>query len=420
MTNNSEKLLQEYQSIVSAKSIEMLKIRLRPGMEMLAQELGEEQRQFIPDWKDLPPGQPEASLHSPFAPFRPYEHEECPIEFQDPPCPLPTDLIGCLTSPDFSPMGYRVHHLGEPDPVGFPCSPFSPVSPDASPCDPSPAPEWWNQYYPNREFFLPLCSPYSPCCTVSPWPPVSPFSPELYSPWIICGPEDCTCSPCSPSLPCWYSPFLSPSPSCPDAYIMEPRLRAGHRRVSQPWKMDGTGAFPVLFIEACKVRFYENAQELEQFLAERDDVGKQKILLNMAHVVSVEKVTAYDSFAQNTEHDDVLVGVDWNEPKMKDIPFTLEMPKVIPRLRKPSDEMMFKIIARGGVPPYRFFMRGSPYDLFMTTDGWIRGFIEEDQWPVAGFEDYREYRWQIIVEDSSVPRQSAVVNFRYRLYPPEA
>lgn len=671
MDNNVAKLLKEYQSTISSRSTDMLKIRLRPGMEMLAQELGGEGRQYIPDWKVLPPGDVEQNLYaSPLAPWRPYENEENPIHFVEPPNPLPDDLAGCLTSPDYphSPnqkLVYRIHHIGEEGPVGK----LDPRYPDGI------EPAWWDQYYPNR---------YSPSCLPSPWPcspspcspciPCQPFSSSDLSPcprplaWSPCVPypycspdcldpaldsrifyedfdslsngningqngwtgpvypwriidggvdgphiagnekavrlvglgssvnlgypvwknapstnnstvfirvnlkhgttnpnsnvffwfsvdnqtaavpdglfslgfvygrgdanngrayirirrdstsntkntasvtglpynqghtvvlridktgangnrydrvrlyfnpdlsltssqpvtptidttydsgieylsrvvfrsgtghntndtfdydqismattwtgllfqgEPCTGAvstcPTSPN-PCW-SPFNSPSPYCTQPYIMSPRLRAGFRRVSQPWMTDATRSFPTLYIEACKVRFYETKVELEQLLADRTEEGKKPILLNLAHIVSVEKITAYDSFAQNSEHEDVLVGNDWEEPSMQEVPFTLELPSTIPRLTKADDEMMFQVLPKGGTGPYRFMMRGCPYDLFITTDGWVRGFIEESQWPTDG---YREFRWQIIVEDSSIPVQTSVVNFRYRLYP---
>lgn len=227
----------------------------------------------------------------------------------------------------------------------------------------------------------------------------------------------CDAEPQCPIIPqpCWYSPFIEPSPSCPGSFIMKSRLKPTARRVGQAWRMDGTGSFPVLFIEACKVRFYENRQEMEQFLADRSDSGKHPILLNLAHVVSIEKITAYDSFAQNMEHENVVIGEDWEPPKIEERPLSLELPSVIPRLNRPEDEMMFQIIPKGGQPPYKFHIRGAPYDLFVTTDGWVRGFIEEGQWPESG---YRDFKWQIIVEDSSVPVETSVVNFRYRLYPP--
>lgn len=217
--------------------------------------------------------------------------------------------------------------------------------------------------------------------------------------------------------PCWWSPFNSPSPSCPASYINIPTLKPTARRVGQAWRMDATGSFPVLFIEACKVRFYETRVEMEQFLADRSEKGKQPILLNLAHVVSIEKITAYDSFAQNMEHENVVVGEDWEPPTIEDRPLTLELPSVIPRLTRPEDEMMFQIGPQGGQPPYKYHIRGAPYDLYVTTDGWVRGFIEDGQWPTTG---YRDFKWQIIVEDSSVPVETAVVNFRYRLYPPTA
>jgi len=420
--NDVDKLQREYQSKLSCESVEMLKIRLVPGMEMLAQEMGGEVQQYLPDLED-----PEQftfdELNSPAAPWRPYEHEEGPIAFDYPPSPLPdtSPVIGCFGDPDASPFispdDYRLHHLGEPGPIGNPCpreypwrspseypypwnqpgwsdavqqglepdwitneiwySPF--ISPENLPsplpflpCDPSPQPDWWDMYFPDR-------------------------SPE-----------------CSPDQDCWNSPFVSPSPFCPNPYIMEPRLKPRTRRRSQHWMHDATGSFPVIFIEADKVEFYENQAELKQFITERSDKEKGKIGLNLAHVVSVEKITAFSAYAQNVQVEDVAVGVDWSEPSLEPVPFKIELPEVIPLLRKPTDEMMFQVVAKGGQGPYKFYMRGQPFDLYITTDGWVRGFIEAEQWPLEG---YRDYNWQIIVEDSSTPQNTAVVNLRYRIHP---
>lgn len=426
MLNDIDKLQREYQSKLSCESVEMLKIRLVPGMEMLAQEMGGEVQQYLPDLQD-PTEYTFDQLHSPAAPWRPYQYEENPIELAYPPSPLPdvSPALGCwggdpdispAESPYLSPSEFRLHHLGEPGPIGSPCpreypwrSPgeypypwnqplwrdavqqglepdwetnevwYSPYSPEHLPsplpfipCDPSPQPAWWDMYFPGR-------------------------SPD-----------------CSPNADCWNSPFISPSPWCPNAYDMSTRLRPQTRRRAQRWMHDGTGAFPVIFIEADKVAFFENQSELAQFTADRSEDGKKKIGLNLAHVVSVEKITAFSAYAQNVQVEDVAVGVDWQEPSLEPAPFGIELPDVIPLLRKPEDEMMFQVVAKGGQGPYKFYMRGQPFDLYITTDGWVRGFIEESQWPTDGF---RDYNWQIIVEDCSTPQNTAVVNLRYRIYP---
>lgn len=419
--NDQDKLQREYQSKLSCDSVEMLKIRLVPGMEMLAQEMGGEVQQYLPDLVD-PTEFSDEQLHSPAAPWRPYEYEENPIELEYPPSPLPDEspAFGCYGDPFASPFvdteDYRSHHLGEPGPIGEPCprefpwrspgeypypwnqplwsdivaqglepdwehnevwySPYGPdnlpETPDFLPCDASPQPEWWDMYFPGR----------------------SPAS--------------------SPNSDSWNEPFVSPSPWCPDSYLMDPRLRTQTRRRSQRWMHDATASFPVVFIEADKVAFFENQSDLAQFTADRSEDGKQKIGLNLAHVVSVEKITAYSAYAQNVQVEDVAVGVDWKEPPLEPVPFSIELPEVIPLLRKPEDMMMFQVVAKGGQGPYKFYMRGMPYDLYITTDGWVRGFIEESQWPT---EDFRDYNWQIIVEDSSTPQNTAVVNLRYRIYP---
>lgn len=205
-----------------------------------------------------------------------------------------------------------------------------------------------------------------------------------------------------PSSPISPSPAVSPSP--------RPVLT---RRRSRHWMLDASGAFPTLFIEEHLVSFYDTLSEMRQGLNDRGPEGRGRILINIANVVSIEKVITRRSFAQNVIYPDVLGGVRYQEPGTTNIPLTIDSPQEIPLLTRFDQEMVFKINASGGVLPYRYHMLNQPSDLYITEDGWVRGFIDQDQWPASG---YREFLILILVEDSSIPVQTAGLEFRYRLY----
>ena len=186
------------------------------------------------------------------------------------------------------------------------------------------------------------------------------------------------------------------------------------RRRSQRWMLDATGAFPTLFIEEELVSFYSTMDELKQAVADRSPDGRQKVIVNIANVISVEKVVTTQSYMQNIAYDDLLVGNNFQQVPHRHPPLTIDQPLQIPPLRAKDEELMFKIVAKGGHPPYRYSMLNAPSDLYVTEDGWLRGFIEAEQWPETGF---REFMMLILVEDSSIPVQTAGLEFRYRLYP---
>lgn len=207
------------------------------------------------------------------------------------------------------------------------------------------------------------------------------------------------------------SPVLSPaSPASPSPAPSH----AITRRRSQHWMLDASGSFPVLFVEENLVSFYATMPELKQALSDRGPDGREKLILNTAHVISIEKVIVRRSFGQSLIYPDVAAGVDFQEPPVQLKPLEVLSPSEIPVIGKPTDEMMFQIKVAGGQAPYRFSMINAPKDLWVSTDGWVRGFIEEDQWPTTGF---REFLLLILVEDCSIPVQTAALEFRYRLFP---
>jgi hypothetical protein len=210
-----------------------------------------------------------------------------------------------------------------------------------------------------------------------------------------------------PFSPSPHSPWSSPSP------IVQYRTAITRRR-SQRWMLDATGSFPTLFIEERLVAFYSTLSEMKQALAEQSPDGRDKVIINIANVITVERVITRQSFAQNLLYPDVADGVDRQQPPPVIPPLTIQEPTEIPLLTGIDQELMFRVIAAGGQPPYRYHMINAPQDLYVTEDGWVRGYIEADQWPVTG---YREFLTLILVEDSSIPVQTAGLEFRYRLYP---
>jgi hypothetical protein len=221
----------------------------------------------------------------------------------------------------------------------------------------------------------------------------------------------------SPSFSPRVSPS-SPSPASPSPMSPSP---ASHpfttRRRSQRWMLDATGSFPTLFIEEKLVSFYATLAEMQQAIKDRGPEGRNKVIINIAHVISVEKVITRQSFAQSIAYPDVANGVSGNgdqQPPFQHVPLTILEPTEIPAITSVDQELMFRVHVQGGQPPYRYSMINAPKDLYVTEDGWMRGFIEEDQWPVTG---YREFLVLVLVEDSSIPVQTVGLEFRYRLYP---
>lgn len=304
-SNSLNKIEQEYLSEVNTLQVDLLMIRLIPGMEMLAQELSTGSRIYEQDWVD-PIHHPSPEPHSPS--FRPYENECLPVEQVNPdPCPC------------------------------------SPDGPNAGTYQASPA-------------------------------QTSPFS----------------------------------------TYECSPELRAVERRRAQHWALDTLSSFPVLLIEANKVQFYSTMDELQQAVANRSKDDLHKILLNTAHIVSVEKLVSTQAYAQNALLPDVMAGAEGKIPPLLAPRLTIEAPAYIPRLLRAEDELMFQVKAQGGQGPFKFNMLGQPPDLWISTDGWVRGFLDDEVWPTTG---YREFLIRLVVQDSSIPRQTAVMDFRYRLYP---
>lgn len=206
------------------------------------------------------------------------------------------------------------------------------------------------------------------------------------------------------------SPHVSPSPMSPSPQV-HPTIT---RRRSQRWMLDATGSFPTLFIEEALVSFYSTLPEMQQAISDRGPDGRNKIIINIQNVISVEKVLTRRSFAQSLVYPDVADGISGQQPELQVRPLMILEPTEIPQITSLDQEMMFRIIADGGQPPYRYSMINAPKDLYVTEDGWVRGFIEADQWPLGGF---REFLTLILVEDSSIPVQTAGLEFRYRLYP---
>jgi hypothetical protein len=242
--------------------------------------------------------------------------------------------------------------------------------------------------------------------------PASPFRPYedetngITSPTFAFPPSPYPISPNAPNEGFYGEP--------PKGYIASPAFRATERRRAPPWATDATRAFPVLIIEADRVQFYSTIEQLDAAVKNRAPADVSKLIINVAHVVSVERLISYEVLTQNLQYEDVAEGQRFEVPALVVEPFTVDLPTTIPVLSQPTDEMSFRIQPRGGQGPYRFTLVGAPRDLWVSTDGWVRGFIEEDQWPTSGF---REFLMRVLVEDSSVPVQSAVFDFRYRLYP---
>lgn len=198
------------------------------------------------------------------------------------------------------------------------------------------------------------------------------------------------------------SPFFPPQSPAAMPYIV--RNRSGHYRV------DGTGAYPTLIIEKSRVKFYSDAKGFDQFLGELDPT---KILINTVNVISIQQIIAYEVASQNRSLGDIQGGVTTEIPDIELKALELELPAVFPQVTDPSDEIAVQIKPSGGQPPYDYSLLSAPSDLYVTEDGWIRGFIDATEFPTTG--ETREFLIRIFVEDSSIPTMGAIFDYRYRL-----
>jgi len=198
----------------------------------------------------------------------------------------------------------------------------------------------------------------------------------------------------SPQFPSW-SPDQTP-------FVLR-------RRVSH-FEIDGMPSFPVLIIERDRVQFYSNEGELNQFLGE---IKNDKILINTAHVVSIQTIVAQEVFSQNITHADIAGGVAQEVPEIQRTPLTFTIDGVFPQISAPEDEFALQLFGAGGQPPYKFNILSGPLDLYVTEDGWLRGFIEAEEWPATG--ETREFLIRVSIEDSSIPVQTVMFDYRYRL-----
>jgi hypothetical protein len=187
------------------------------------------------------------------------------------------------------------------------------------------------------------------------------------------------------------------------------------KRRSQRWSLDATGTFPTLLIPEDSVEFYDTLYEFRQAMDSQssDPVNRRRLTINIRNVMTVEKIPMLRSFAQSNVYTDVAGGERGQDPPVVLQPLTIVAPTMIPELTRLDQEMMFKVDVRGGVAPYRFAMVNQPSDLYVTEDGYVRGFIEAEQYPVSGF---REFMILILVEDSAVPTNVVGLEFRYRLF----
>jgi hypothetical protein len=206
------------------------------------------------------------------------------------------------------------------------------------------------------------------------------------------------------------SPFVSPLP------------HPVTKRRSQRWSLDATGTFPTLLIPEDSVEFYSTLSELRQALVNQTmafdtpsshPLSRPRLTINIRNVMTVEKIRMLRSFAQSNVYTDVAGGIRGQDPPVILQPLEIVAPTMIPELTRLDQEMMFKIDVRGGVAPYRYSMVNQPSDLYVTEDGYVRGFIEADQYPSSGF---REFMILILVEDSAIPTNIVGLEFRYRLF----
>ena len=144
----------------------------------------------------------------------------------------------------------------------------------------------------------------------------------------------------------------------PDGYNspapMSPQRPVVTRRRSRHWMLDASGAFPTLFIEEDLVSFYSTLQEMQQGLTDRGPSGRGKLIINIANVVSIEKIITRRSYAQNIKYNDVLTGERYQEPAVQNTPLTIATPQEIPLLTQFDEELAFKVMASGGIEPYRY------------------------------------------------------------------
>lgn len=238
------------------------------------------------------------------------------------------------------------------------------------------------------------------------------ISPEFTSPGGNLLPSPLDHMPPGLVSPEVFSPAYLVSPVSP---VSPPYFKTVSKMRSKHWNVDATGVFPCIFLPEEMVIFYSNTSELKQAIAEQQPGEREKLILNIANVISIEKVLVTRVYAQNTSFDDVRIGVRFHEPPEERRPLTVILPETIQPITKPEQELFFPVVVKDGIEPYRYTMMNQPTDLYITEDGWVRGFIEASQWPTSG---YRDFFMVITVEDSSLPRRSVGVEFRYRLHAP--
>jgi hypothetical protein len=204
----------------------------------------------------------------------------------------------------------------------------------------------------------------------------SPFEPIAGSPF----------SPCSPYWHHGVSPFDPKSPS-------EPSPVTEHSP-HDSWDVSDPEKYPSIFLPENMVVFYSNSSELKQALNTNG-----KIIINTKHVISVEKVLIDRVCSRRIE----------NEMRRD---FRITIPTEIPQITQSDQELLFPISTENGIGPYRFSLMNQPSDLYVTKDGWVRGFIDSSEWPEEGFRDFSIL---ILAEDSSAPKNNAGIEFRYRL-----
>jgi hypothetical protein len=161
-----------------------------------------------------------------------------------------------------------------------------------------------------------------------------------------------------------------------------------------------------------KIIFYSNISELVQVLAEQKPGDREKVIVNSENVVSIEKVEVEKSYEQEIIHEDIRIGSRFSELNY-DFPLRLSILKdtLVPSSSKA--EVLFQVKATGGIQPYKFTLSNQPTDLYITKDGWIRGFVDKSEIPPTG---YKDYFLVVSVEDNSLPKKTSGLEIQYRLH----
>lgn len=206
----------------------------------------------------------------------------------------------------------------------------------------------------------------------------------------LCAVESPTVSPCFPPYDTSSLPFLT-------------------RRRSGRFKHDASKSFPLIFIEQNKVDLCSSIDDMQDFI-KRDD--SNKIAINTSQIVSIQVVTVFEFYTQNKQFEDID-DLTREAPPITEPQLQIGLPSALPVLSDPSDEFILNIPTQGGQHPFEYHLMAAPTDLYVTEDGWIRGHIEEEQWPEIG--ETKEYLIRVAVVDSSTPEQTVVFDFRYRL-----